>query len=77
MAPGTSAKFMTVAKRPTMVMAPNFLIHHAARVSTEKPMRSQKNGRWVMLKKSGVKMEFSTPHKAAQIAIAATFRVLK
>lgn len=58
-------------------MAPNSLIHHAARISTEKPIRSQKKGRCVMLKKSGANMKFSTPHKAAHIAIAAMFLVLK
>jgi hypothetical protein len=58
-------------------MAPNFLIHQAAMVSTEKPMRSHKKGRLNMRKNAGAKMEFNTPHKAAHIAIAATSRLLK
>ena len=73
----TSAKLMRVAIAPIMVMAPIFLIHHAASISTEKPTISQKNGRWDMLKKMGAKMEFNTPHKAAHIDIAAISRVLK
>ena len=73
----TSAKLIRVAIAPIMVIAPNFFIHHAASISTENPTISQKNGRWVTLKKSGAKMEFITPHKAAHIAIAAMSRVLK
>ena len=74
---GLNAKFMMVAMSPMAVMAPVFLIHHAAIVRTVNPMRSQSRGRWVMLKTMGEKIELSTPHRAASIAIAAMSRLLK
>ena len=74
---GLNAKFMRVAISPMAVMAPIFLIHHAATVRTVNPMRSHSRGRWVRLKNMGEKIELSTPHRAASIAIAAMSRLLK
>jgi len=37
-------KLITVAMRPTTVAVPNFLVHHTAKISDEKPIRSHKKG---------------------------------
>jgi len=74
---GAIAKLMRVAMMPIIVIAPIFLIHQAASTSREKPIISQKNGKWDMLKKIGAKMEFRIPHSVAHIAIAAISRLLK
>lgn len=68
---------MRVAIVPIRVIAPGFFIHHAANISTEKPIMSQRNGKWNMLKNMGARIEFSIPHMDAHSAIAAMFRELK
>ena len=42
---GFRAKFMNVAEIPIAVIAPAFLIHHAAIVNTVNPIKSQSKGR--------------------------------
>lgn len=69
-------KFITVAIRPMIVMAPVFRIHQAPRVRTEKPVKSHNIGRPVSRKNAGAKIEFNTPHEAAHNAIAVKSRVL-
>lgn len=44
-ASGLNKKFITVAMMPTAVAVPNFRVHHTARISEAKPMRSHKKGR--------------------------------
>ena len=68
---------MAVAIRPIIVIAPNFRIHQAARIRTEKPIKSHKNGRPNIRKKIGAKRVFNTPHKVAHKDIAAISRLLK
>ncbi len=70
-------KFTAVAMRPMAVRAPSLCIHHAATLSTVKPMRSQRIGSPVRLKIMGEKRAFSTPQRAAATAMAATSRVLR
>jgi hypothetical protein len=77
MAPGLNVKLITVAISPTIVVDPSFLVHQTVSVNAAKPIRSQKKGRPNMVKKIGEKIEFNTPHKAAQNAIAATSLLLK
>ncbi|MCJ7631101.1 hypothetical protein MUP77_01675, partial [Candidatus Bathyarchaeota archaeon] len=70
-APGFNVKLMSVAMSPTMVVDPSFLVHHTVRVSAEKPIMSQRMGSPNIWKKIGEKIEFSTPQRAAEKAIAA------
>jgi len=44
-ASGLNTKFITVAMMPTAVAVPNFRVHHTARISDAKPIRSHKKGR--------------------------------
>ena len=76
-ASGLNEKFIAVAMRPTAVAVPNFRVHHTARISDAKPIRSHRKGRWKTWKKIGERVELSTPHKAEQRAITATSRLLK
>ena len=68
---------MAVAIKPIKVIEPNFLIHHAARMSTENPIKSHRKGNPNMRKKMGAKIVFSTPHKVALIDMAAISLVVK
>ena len=68
---------MAVAIRPIKVIAPNFLIHQAARISAENPIKSHKKGSPNMRKKTGAKRPFNTPHRVAHSDMAATSLVLK
>ena len=43
-ASGLNMKFITVAIKPTAVAVPNFLVHHTARISEAKPIRSHRKG---------------------------------
>lgn len=65
------------AMSPTNVAVPIFWHHHTARISAEKPMRSQAKGRWKIWKKAGDIIKFKTPHNAAKIVIPAKSRVPK
>ena len=49
-------KLITAAMSPTIVVAPNFLVHHTASVNSEKPIRSHRKGRPVMRKKIGIEV---------------------
>ena len=75
--PAPSPKFITVAIKPIRVIDPSFLIHQVAKMSTENPIKSHKNGRPNMRKKIGAKRVFNTPHKVAHIDIAAISFVVK
>lgn len=75
--PPPSVRVITVVIRPIIVIAPNFLIHQAARISIEKPIKSHKKGRPNIRKKMGAKILFNTAHKVAQRDIAAISLVLK
>jgi hypothetical protein len=44
-ASGLNKKLITVAMMPTAVAVPNFRVHHTARISDAKPIRSHKKGR--------------------------------
>lgn len=68
---------MAVAIKPIKVIDPNFLIHHAARINTENPIKSHRKGSPNMRKKIGAKIVFSTPHKVAHIDMAAISLVVK
>ena len=70
-------KFMTVAIIPTIDAAPSFLTHQTVRTRTAKPTKSHKSGKPVILKNMGAKIEFITPHNAANNAMAATSRLVK
>jgi hypothetical protein len=70
-------KFITVAISPTAVTAPNFLIHQTVSARIANPIISHNIGTPNILKTIGAKIEFKTPHRAANMAIAATARVLK
>jgi hypothetical protein len=59
------------------VAEPSFLVHQTVIVNAVKPIKSQRKGRPNMLKKIGENIEFSTPHRDAQIAIAAMSLLLK
>ena len=75
--PPPNVKFMIVEIKPIIVIAPNFLIHQAAMISTEKPMRSHKIGSPNIWKKTGESNVLSTPHNAEHMEIAAISRALK
>ena len=70
-------KLIIVAMNPTIVVAPNFLVHHTAIVNSEKPIMSHRKGRPVIRKKIGEKIGLSTPHRAAHMDIAAISRLVK
>ena len=70
-------KFTTVAISPTTVAAPNFLVHHTVRVRTAKPIMSQRIGNPNTRNTMGAKIEFRTPQRAANVAIAAASRLLR
>jgi len=44
-ASGLNKKLITVAMRPTAVAVPNFRVHHTARISEAKPIKSHRKGR--------------------------------
>jgi hypothetical protein len=67
-------KFMPVAIVPIAASAPCLCIDQAAIVSIANPMKSQRMGNPVRLKTIGEKIELSTPHKAAPLAMAAISR---
>jgi hypothetical protein len=75
--PGLNMKLMTVAMSPTIEAAPNFLTHQTVMERTANPIISQRIGNPNVLNTIGEKIEFSTPHRADNKAIAATSRVLK
>ncbi len=75
--PPPSVRVIAVVMRPIIVIAPNFLIHQAARISIEKPIKSHKKGRPNIRKKMGAKILFNTAHKVAQRDIAAISLGLK
>jgi hypothetical protein len=56
---------------PIRAIDPNFLIHQAARMSTENPIKSHRNGSPNVRKKMGAKRVFSTPHNVAHNDMAA------
>ena len=70
-------KFIPEATRPITITTPNFLVHQTATDKRLKPIESQRKGNPVAWKKIGEKIELSTPHNAAIIAIAAIFWLLK
>jgi hypothetical protein len=68
---------MTVAMSPTIVAAPSLLTHQMVTERTVNPIISQRIGNPNMLKKIGEKIEFNTPQRADNKAIAAISRLLK
>jgi len=70
-------KFTTVATSPTIVTAPNFLIHQTVRVRIAKPIMSHRIGSPNIRNTIGAKMEFRTPQRPENRAMLANSRVLK
>jgi len=76
-APGLKIKLIIVAINPTKVIDPNFFVHQTTTVNMEKPIKSQRKGSPNIWKKIGEKIEFNTPHRPAESAIAARSMLLK
>jgi hypothetical protein len=75
-APGLNMKFMTVQLARLEWLLPSFLTHQTVTESTANPIMSQSIGSPYMLNTIGEKIEFNTPQRADNKAIAAISRVL-